>query len=118
VTALAGSQEGTWPLPGISSLFQIPGLLIPTLIPSGIKVSSKKIFFKTIINLFREGNTMADEPVAEFDRNKNKTSLIDCYRVALDFGLPAAERALEHLSISLPQQSSKEFAGSSYKIPG
>ena len=48
---------------------------------------------------------MADEPVAGFDHNKNKTSLIDCYRVALDFGLPAAERALEHLSDPLPPQS-------------
>jgi hypothetical protein len=28
-TALAGSREGTWLLPGTSSLFRVPGFLIP-----------------------------------------------------------------------------------------
>ncbi len=65
---------------------------------------------------------MAAKPVAGFDLNNNKTSLIDCYRVALDFGLPAAERALEHLSLSLPQHSDEQARqiprSPGYKIPG
>ncbi|MFT5132411.1 MAG: hypothetical protein ACI9SC_000876 [Gammaproteobacteria bacterium] len=47
---------------------------------------------------------MAQMPLTGFDYIENKISLVDCYRVALDFGLPAAQQALENFSMSLPQQ--------------
>ncbi len=60
---------------------------------------------------------MAHESLSEYDYNENKTDLIDCYRVALDFGLPAAQRALERLAVSLPQQThlKDKLAKYSYK---
>ena len=61
---------------------------------------------------------MAHESLAGLDCNENKISLIDCYRVALDFGLPAAERALERLAVALPQPQIVDIAvNSSYRIP-
>ena len=41
------------------------------------------------------------------------TSLLDCYRIALDFGLPAAKRAFENLSIS---EKSENNSAELYKI--
>ena len=37
----------------------------------------------------------------------HKANLLDCYRIALDFGLPAAERAIDLMNknITLNQQS-------------
>ena len=46
---------------------------------------------------------MAHKFLSEINHIENRTSLIDCYRVALDFGLPAAQRVLEHLSLSSQQ---------------
>ncbi len=38
----------------------------------------------------------------------HKTILLDFYRIALDFGLPAAERAMDLMDqAALPQQQSK-----------
>lgn len=49
------------------------------------------------------GDTLVDkQPLTELKYNDNKINLIDCYRVALDFGLPAAQRALENLSVCVP----------------
>jgi hypothetical protein len=36
---------------------------------------------------------MAQVPFTGLNENKNQFSLVDCYRVALDFGLPAAQCA-------------------------
>ncbi len=38
---------------------------------------------------------MAQVPLTGLNENKNQFSLVDCYRVALDFGLPAAQCALD-----------------------
>ncbi len=62
---------------------------------------------------------MAHEAFAGQHYNENKTSLIDCYRVALDFGLPAAQRVLEHLSVSSQQAKlSDNMSNSHLKITG
>lgn len=56
--------------------------------------------------------------LAGLDQDENKISLIDCYRVALDFGLPAAQLALERLAKALPQpQQRDKLAKANYRIP-
>ena len=40
-------------------------------------------------------------------RKRANVNLIDCYRVALDFGLPVAEKAIDSLLMSYPAAGSQ-----------
>ena len=40
----------------------------------------------------------------KMEQDQINISLIDCYRVALDFGLPVAEKAINNLHVTLPAQ--------------
>ena len=39
------------------------------------------------------------------EQDEVNLSLIDCYRVALDFGLPVAEKAIDSLVVSPPAKT-------------
>ena len=77
-------------MPGISNLFQIPGLLIP----AQIIWNDLRLFNQQMDTQPTTMKKHLPEPkLAEYPAHK--ANLLDCYRIALDFGLPAAERAID-----------------------
>ena len=53
---------------------------------------------------------MSQEVKENREHEEANLNLIDCYRVALDFGLPVAEKAIDNLLIAFPGTGSDKNA--------
>lgn len=49
-----------------------------------------------------------EKGLMENNSYEDNLNLFDCYRVALDFGLPVAEKAIDNLLVTLPEYQARE----------
>lgn len=99
MTALAGTAEmDARLLPGISSLFRIPGLLIQ------YSNLLEKVCEIGLSNADKMGKIMEIADQVNVDEMES-ANLLDCYRIALDFGMPAALKAYEKLRLEATHKS-------------